>query len=240
MASKSDYERIAQASISNAKRLLRDAKELKSLGSRGHACASAILALEEGAKALIYFSASQGIIRIVEKNPNNVTTFTENDLMKHEFKHLIVAGEFEDWIDHGPFYAAMQGIRKDKLEKKEVVAVIHKAIHAHRRLKMDLATKSSMYAKEVTALHEVLSGLGIAKNKGLYVDHREGKMSIPADTDKKKLEHVIALAEVVLTVIGVSIKSRMDPYQKKVLVEEMRKTATQWRRIRSKKSKNKH
>lgn len=235
MTSREEYSVIAGASLTNARRLLRDSKKLRSTGSRGHACSSAILALEEGAKALVYFSASQGILRIVRKNPNYVTTFTESDLMKHEFKHAIVASEFEDWIGYGPFYAAMQNIRKGKLDKNEVVGIIHKAIHAHKRLRIDLMTKSSRYAKDVARMHEALKDLGILKNKGLYVDHRKGKMSIPMDIDKRKLDDLIDLAEVVLTVLGVSLRGRVDAYQKKVLMEEMRKSAAQVRRIMSRK-----
>jgi len=68
----------------------------------------AVLAIEESAKAFVYWVASEGVVRIVKKNPNYVTTHKESDLLDHEFKHLLITGDL---------YPAIKGTQIEELRK---------------------------------------------------------------------------------------------------------------------------
>lgn len=226
------YRQLADASDKNARELLRNAYDLKSVGSRGHACALAVLAMEESAKALIYHIAAEGVVRIVKKNPNSVTTFRESDLLKHEFKHALISSELAHWINYAPFYDAINSITKDRLHRKEVEAMIVRAIHGHRRLQIELLSggKAAMEAQQVFKL---LESLNRRKNDGLYVGHAGRRLLAPNSITRKELKDVLDLADTIVSILSQVIRERLKPIQKSVLMEEMRKSAKQIKRIRS-------
>jgi len=49
-------------------------------------------------KAGVYYIASEGVVRIVKRNPNYVTTYQESDLLDHEFKHMLIKVQLETWL----------------------------------------------------------------------------------------------------------------------------------------------
>lgn len=230
------YRELAVEALSNARELLRDAKKLKSFGSRGHACSLAILAIEESAKALVYLIASQGMIRIVKKNPNNVTTFRESDLLKHEFKHALIAAELEDWLFYGPFYESMARVSNRRVLRSKAGTEILRAIHTHKRQRVEMVSGGKA-AQEAKRLFEMLGRLNELKNQGLYVDHEGGHLLTPNRLDIKVLGHVIELAEAMIWIFSDAVKEGLDPTVRKVLVEEMRKSAKQVKRIEERRKK---
>src|SRR5437867_5933579 len=121
MASKRDlYQTLAQESVANARWFLADAKRLRRVGSRGHGAAFGVLSIEESSKALIYRMVAEGVLRIVRRNPNHITTFTENELLNHQFKQQVLANAFGEYLRYGPFYEAAESLRKPKFSKTEV------------------------------------------------------------------------------------------------------------------------
>lgn len=227
------YRQLADASDKNARELLRNAYDLKSWGSRGHACALAVLAMEESAKALIYHIAAEGVFRIVKKNPNNVTTFRELDLLKHEFKHALISNELAHWLNYAPFYDAINSISKNKLHRKEVEAMIVRAIHRHKRVQIELLSGGKA-AKEARQVFNLLESLNRKKNDGLYVGHAGRRLLSPNNITRNELKDVLDLADTITSIFSQAIREGIDPTQKKVMIEELRKSAKQIRRIRSK------
>jgi AbiV family abortive infection protein len=228
------YRQLADASDKNARELLRNAYDLKSWGSRGHACSLAVLAIEESAKAFVYYIASEGVVRIVRKNPNNLTTYKESDLLDHEFKHLLITGLLEDIINYGPFYEAIARIQKESLSRADVVRTIYRAIHAHQRQRLDFQSGGKR-ADEVKRIFQTLKTLNRMKNQGLYVGHKGNHVLAPNAVERKELKSVLDLADIVVEVVSISIKSGLDPAMKRAQVEELRKTARKFRRLRARK-----
>jgi len=195
MASKRDlYQTLAQESVANARWFLADAKRLRRVGSRGHGAAFGVLSIEESSKALIYRMVAEGVLRIVRRNPNHITTFTENELLNHQFKQQVLANAFGEYLRYGPFYEAAESLRKPKFSKTEVRELFLRAVHAHRIMQVDLRS-GGRATQEVQRLGSLLDRLNDLKNRGLYVDHSSGRVSTPKDTRTRDLGEVLDLAE---------------------------------------------
>jgi len=195
MASKRNlYQTLAMESLANARWFLADAKRLRRVGSRGHGVAFAVLSIEESSKALIYRLVSLGVLRIVHRKPNHITTFTESELLNHQFKQRVLANFFVEYLRYGPFYEAAQGLRNTRYSKTEVQELILRAIHGHRVMQVDLQS-GGRSAKEVQRLLSLLERLNDLKNRGLYVDHSNRSISTPKETRPRELREVLELAE---------------------------------------------
>ena len=195
MASKRNlYQNLATESVTNARWFLADAKRLRRAGSRGHGAAFAVLSIEESSKSLIYRLVAEGVLRIVRKNPNHITTFTKNELLNHQFKQQVLANAFGEYLRYGPFYEAAESLRKPKFSKTEVRELFLRAVHAHRIMQVDLRS-GGRATQEVQRLGSLLDRLNDLKNRGLYVDHSSGRISTPKDTRTRDLGEVLDLAE---------------------------------------------
>ena len=195
MASKRNlYQGLAMESIANASWFLADAKRLRRVGSRGHGAAFGVLSIEESSKALIYRLVALGVLRIVRKKPNHITTFTESELLNHQFKQRVLANFFIEYLRYGPFYEATRGLRKPKYSKTEVQELILRAIHGHRVMQVDLQS-GGRSAQEVQRLLSLLERLNDLKNRGLYVDHSNRSISTPKEVRTRELREVLELAE---------------------------------------------
>jgi AbiV family abortive infection protein len=188
------YQTLATESVANARWFLADAKRLRRVGSRGHAAAFAVLSIEESSKALIYREAAEGVLRIVQKKPNHITTFTENELLNHLFKQRVLANAFGEYLRYGPFYEVAEGLRKPKFSKSEVQELFLGAVHAHRVMQINLQS-GGRATQEVQRLGNLLDRLNDMKNRGLYVDHSSGRILTPMDTRTRDLGEVLGLAE---------------------------------------------
>src|SRR5205809_2539972 len=176
MASKRNlYQNLATESVTNARWFLADAKRLRRAGSRGHGAAFAVLSIEESSKSLIYRLVAEGVLRIVRKNPNHITTFTKNELLNHQFKQQVLANAFGEYLRYGPFYEAAESLRKQKFSKTEVRELFLRAVHAHRIMQVDLRS-GGRATQEVQRLGSLLDRLNDLKNRGLTMSiiHREG------------------------------------------------------------------
>src|SRR5438132_3369402 len=152
------FRRLAEESLANARRFFSDAKRLRRVGSRGHAAAFAVLSIEESSKALIYREVAEGVLRIVRKNPNHITTFTESELLNHQFKQRVLANAFGEYLRYGPFYEAAESLRKPKFSKTEVRELFLRAVHAHRIMAVDLQS-GGRATQEVQRLGSLLDRL---------------------------------------------------------------------------------
>src|SRR6266566_1201071 len=187
------YRRIADAARDNARQFLRDAERLASAGSRGHASSLAILSVEESAKAVVYYLAAQGVYRIVKRKPNYVTTFREQDLLNHRFKHAIVSNIFSEGLFYAPMLAQVSRLRKQEFTRDEVQQIMQKAVHAHRRLRIELASGGHA-TKSIKRLFELLESLDSHKNRGLYVDHQRASVSDPQEITRSQMREILDLA----------------------------------------------
>ena len=195
MPSKRDlYRRLCSESARNARHFLNDARKLKRGGSRGHAIALAVLSIEESAKARTYHEATEGILRVVCKNPNHMTTFQEKELLDHRFKHAVLANVLADYFRYAPFYEVIENLRKPSLSKDEVREIVVGAVHSYRLLQVDLAS-GGRAAREVQSIFGLLERLNELKNRGFYVDHASGQVLLPNDLSTRDLERLLELAE---------------------------------------------
>jgi AbiV family abortive infection protein len=226
------YRLVSAAAAANARQLIRDARNLKSIGSRGHACSLAILSIEESAKALVYYTASEGVYRLVEKNPNYVTTYRKKDLLDHRFKHAIVSAFLADWMFYLPFYSILEGKRKDTFRRSEVEQLLQKAIHSHRRHRIELSSGGKA-TQELNKMFSLLESLNDKKNRGLYVDHTDCAVLRPNGLSAKETQHVLSIAEMVTQMVSEIVRVSIAPEQKRILVDEARRLAQQLKRLKS-------
>jgi len=195
MSSKQNlYQTLARESVANARWFLADAKRLRRAGSRGHGAAFAVLSIEESSKALIYRLVALGVLRIVRKKPNHITTFTEGELLNHQFKQKVLADAIGEYLRYGPFYEVAESLRKPKFSKTEVRELFIRAVHAHRIMQVDLRS-GGRATQEIERLGSLLDRLNELKNRGLYVDHSSGRILTPKDTRTGDLGEVLDLAE---------------------------------------------
>jgi len=225
------YRELSMESVGNAKHFLADAKRLKQARSRGHAIALTVLSIEEASKALVYHNAAEGVLRIVGKNPNHITTFQERELPDHRFKHTILAGLLAEWIRYAPFYEAAERLRKPRLTKEEVREVILGAIHAHRLLQVDLAS-GGRTAKDVKDLFELLEQLNDLKNRGFYVDHAGRRMLLPNDLTRRELERLLELGEGAIEMVSQLATLHYTEREKRLQIEANKELLKRARRAR--------
>ncbi len=193
------FRTLAVESVTNARRFFADAKRLKRVGSRGHAVAFAVLSIEESSKALIYRLVAEGVLRMVRRNPNHVTTFTENELLNHQFKHEVLASAFVEYLRYGPFYEVAERLRKPNFSKAEVRELVLRAVSAHRVMQVDLQG-GGRAAQEIQRLLSLLKRLNDIKNRGLYVGHTNHRISRPRDVRTSELREVLELGEAAIEI----------------------------------------
>lgn len=193
-----------------------------------------VLSVEESSKALIYHFAAEGVYRVVAKKPNHISTFTEKELLDHRFKHSFLASLFLDYLLYAPFYGALETIgrsRKTAIPKSDVRLLILQAIQGHRRLQVEMSG-GGRAAKEVQRLFSLLQSLGAIKNRGLYVDHREGRVQSPRETPKEQLDDVLALAEGAIAMVEEASKRPYSVREKELQREENKRLLTAIRQAR--------
>jgi len=224
------YQRVAEASASNARQFLRDAERLASTGSRGHASSLAILSIEESAKAIVFYLAAQGVFRIVKKKPNYVTTYRKEDLLDHRYKHALVSNLLSEAIFYAPFYAGLARIRRTTFSRDEVHEIIQRGVHAHKRARIEFSAGRS--AKEIKKLFQLFETLSSRKNRGLYVDDTDGNLLQPNDVSRNELREVIELGWSVADMVSESIGNALPPAQRKLLQNSGRELAADIRKIK--------
>jgi AbiV family abortive infection protein len=209
------FRTLADDSLGNARRLFADAKRLKRVGSRGHAIAFAVLSIEESSKALLYREVAEGVLRIVRKNPNHLTTFTEGEILDHRFKHGLLSNAILEWIRYGTFYEVAEGLRKPRYSRAEVRDIVLRAVHAHRITQIELQSESRA-AHELKRQLDLLAGLNDLKNRGLYVDHIHGKISRPSDIRPSELEAVLDLSKAAIEISAEALRRNYSEREKRL------------------------
>ena len=226
------YRKLALAALANSKELLRDANRLARAGSRGHASALAILSIEESAKGLVYNLAAQVILRVVKRNPNGITTFREADMLDHRVKHAFVSGLLADALFYGPFYEAASRLKKLTFSREEVRSLIEGALIRHRRLRFEIQ-RGARTSRDLGKLFNLLEGLNVRKNRGLYVDHRRELVLIPDDIPRKDLVEILELSTAICEIVAKALEETIPPHRRAVLLEENRKFAEDLLRART-------
>lgn len=225
------YRSVAEVAVANSRQLYRDAKKVKSVGSRGHSCSLAILSIEESAKALVYYTASEGVYRIVKGKPNYITTFRKKDLMDHRFKHSIVSAFLADWIFYMPFYQVIGETRKREFSKSEVEALFGRAIHLHRRHRIEISS-GGRAAQNMAKMFALMEQLNERKNLGLYVDHTSSRVLRPNDIPRDEVKDVFDLAGMIVKMVAGIVKTSLSDEQRELLVTEARKAAEQLKSLK--------
>ena len=204
------YRKVAEAALQNAKELSRDAEHLRRVGHRGHACSLAVLSIEEAAKSFLYSLAAHGFSRVVHKRTNQALSFYEKDVLDHKTKHRVFAGLLVERLSYGPFYDAIGGIRKGKLNRSEIEYLITTAIFEHRRLQFELRSGGQAF-EQVKRLLQLLESLNDMKNRGLYVSRERYSVLQPNDMTRDQLSEVMAFAEEAIALSEAVLKQTISP-----------------------------
>lgn len=223
------YRALAEASLTNARRLRLDAKALQKRGSRGHACSLSILAIEESAKGIIYKRAADGIIRFVKKNGNGVTTYSEDHLKVHKYKHATISNLIGEAISFAPLQQTLAETRKATFSRAEVERLLRKA-HLNAKLFASELESESPSAKLLRNLFGLLSRLDFLKNAGLYVGRSGGRVQFPDKEVVADYADVADIADAMIVAAEIELRrvvSRRDReeqrFQLKALLAQARR-----------------
>lgn len=207
------YLELGKESFHNALQHHHDARALKRRGSRGHACALAILSLEEAAKAYLYKLAGEGVYRIVGRKPNNISTFSESQLFDHKFKHGIITRLLIESIQAMPIHRVLSKTRKKSFTRAQVQRLLADLLHeqALQQIELQRDGRGSSSLKKVFGL---LERLNETKNDSLYVGHKAGKVIRPDDMKPRQVAEVVDFSSLILDVVGQLIETPFDPKQR--------------------------
>lgn len=225
------YRALAEASLTNARKLRLDARAVQRRGSAGHACSLSILAIEESAKAIIYKQAADGVIRFVKKNANGVTTYSEDDLKIHKYKHATIANLIGEAVSFAPLQQTLAETRKATFSRGEVERLLRKA---HLRAKMftsELQTESRS-ARLLRDLFGLLSRLDALKNAGLYVGRNLGKVQLPDEEVAADCADVAEIADAMVLGAEMEIRRRLTKQDAAEQRDNLRTLLAQVRRLR--------
>lgn len=218
------YLRLAAACLENAADHLNGARALRKRGSRGHAYSHAVLSIEESAKAYLYWLAGRGVYRIVTRNPNGISTYSEKQLFDHKFKHSIVARIVVQAILYAPVSRVLSKTRAKTFSREQVEAMLGDLIH-EQELQQIRMQSGSREAKEVARLFATLERANERKNMGLYVGQREGKALLPNDCPRRELREGVELAGSVLEVVNEIVGSTLSREAKERAARALREVA---------------
>lgn len=223
------YLELAEASFDNAVKHYNDARALKKRGSRGHACALAVLSLEEAAKAYLYKLAGEGVYRIVSKEPNNISTFSESQLFDHKFKHGIIARLLVETLQSVPVRRVLSKTRKRRFTRAQVERMLADLLHEQAMQQIELR-KGGKRVESVSKVFAILESLNDTKNNSLYVGHIAGKINRPDNLSPKRLSEVIDLSAAMLDGVGQILDLSLNPERRKQVALMVREIAAALRR----------
>jgi len=147
-----------------------------------------------------------------------VTSFTESELRDHRFKHGVLARALIDYVQYGPFYELAGQLRKPRFSKADVRELIHRAIHAHRILQVDLSS-GGRTARDFQRILALLEQLNDLKNRGFYVGDSKGKVIRPKEIRPKDLAEVLGLAEGAIEISSETLHRPYSAREKKLQKE---------------------
>jgi len=225
------YREMANASLKNAIKLLSDSRKLRKSHSRGRACALAVLSIEEASKAHVYDWAADGIVRIVKKNPNHITSYCEDDLKKHKYKHRVVKEILMDFYEYYPFYELVKHVKKRKITNEEFVMHIHSGIESHKRWKLVVSKDEGLRERRQRAF-KLLERMDSMKNSGFYVDRSSTRAHTPDEICLDDLDDLTEMADTLVLLTHLTLAKQRTSIQKKALADEKRKYATLARRYK--------
>ncbi|MGC2359379.1 MAG: AbiV family abortive infection protein [Thermoplasmata archaeon] len=203
------YLNLAEACLGNAKDHFNDAKALRKRGSRGHAYSHAILSIEEAAKAYLYKLAGEGVFRIVSKNPNGISTYSEKQLFDHKFKHSLIARIVVQGILYAPVHRVLAKSKAKSFSRRRVEAMLGDLLHEQGLQQIRLQS-GGQAARAVASLFAALEKANDRKNLGFYVDQKDGKVQVPDDCSKKDLREGLELAASTLEVVDEIVNSSLS------------------------------
>jgi AbiV family abortive infection protein len=224
------YQELARAAVANAKGLLQDARSVHRRGSSGHACALGILAIEEAAKAIIYKQAAEGIVRFVRRKPNNLSTYSEKDLLNHKFKHGSVARLMVGAIEYYPFQQTLASTRKKSFTRAEAERLLHQA-YMRQWLHRTELQRGGRATRDLKLMFQTLERLNTLKNGGLYVGRTGNVVNRPDSFVAPELKRVRELANIVVSAADQTVSTVFTPQRRRDLTGQLRTVAAQTRRL---------
>jgi AbiV family abortive infection protein len=225
------YQAVAEASVENARLLINDGKALRRRGSVGHACALAILGMEEAAKALIYKQAAEGVIRLVRRDPNNLSTYSEKDLLNHKFKHGAITRLLIGSVEFAPFLQTLAESRK-KVFSRDDVAVILRRAHTRQWLQRTELDRGGKAAIELQRMLKTLARLDSLKNDSLYVGRVPNDVRHPSGIPPKEVSNVWEIANSVVKAAEETVAKPFSKDQRREFAEQLRILSAQSRRLK--------
>lgn len=211
--------------MENSLELYRGAESLRRRGSRGHAYSLLVLSIEEAAKAYLYKLAGEGVYRIVTKRPNGISTYSEDRLFDHKFKHAIIARLVVQAILYSPVGMVLSKTRRTHFTRKQVEAMLADLLHEQELMQIRLRP-GGRAGVEIRRVFETLERANHRKNSGFYVGHEDGKVRRPNDCPKKVLKEGFELAGVVCDAVGELLDMSLSPAQKRQASAAVREVAS--------------
>ena len=224
------YLAIASASFENALEFVRDAEALRRRGSRGHSYSLVVLGIEEAAKSYTYKLAGEGIFRIVSRKPNGVTSFSEDQLSEHKFKHQLIARLVIQGLASAPVAKVLAKTRKAHFSRAEVARMLADVLHQQQLLGFELRPERPA-GKQFRRLFETLEKANGRKNSGFYVDTERGKVRRPNDCPKSTLREAFELADLALGGVGAVLDAKLSAADRRQNAAALREALAAARRV---------
>ncbi|MFZ1023305.1 MAG: AbiV family abortive infection protein [Thermoplasmata archaeon] len=225
------YQEIARTAADNAAAFLQDAKSAFRRRNIGHSCSLGILAIEESAKAIIYKQAADGIVRFVKRKPNNVSTYSERDLLDHKFKHGSVATLMMGAIEYYPFVVALKSTRRKQFTREHAETLLHDAFTRQLVQRAELS-RGGKSTRDLMSLFQTIAKFNDLKNGGLYVGREGASVSRPNEFVKVDVKIVGELALLLVKTAEHTVSTTFSVHRRRVLAEHLRLVAAQTRRVK--------
>ncbi len=223
------YRALADACLENAVDHFKDAEALRKRGRRGHAYSHAVLCIEEAAKAYLYKLAGEGVYRIVSKNPNAISTYSEKQLFDHRFKHTIIARIVVQSILYAPVHRVLAKTRAERFSRRKVEGMLVDLLH-EQELQQIRMRSGGQGAAVVARVFAALEQANERKNLGFYVDQEDGKVLLPNVRSRKELREGLELAATILEAVDEFVGSTLSRETKERAANAFREVATALRR----------
>lgn len=185
-------DKAAIKGLKNAYDLAESAEQLSSLGKIGAAVSLLVIACEELSKARHYRSISYGIITVDESKLGDRYVFSPKVMREHELKHMDSAGS-----GLASLVMSLAEKNRDKIDEfisANNIDLSKGLLSKEDQKKFDSFTESLFesdkeYQKEFKELQDLMRRMEELKERGLYVDVKDGNVLSPDDT--KESDYIV-------------------------------------------------
>ena len=179
---------------------------------------------------MIYKLAAEGLIRFVRRNPNNISTYNEKDLLNHKFKHGAIARLLVAALEFAPFQQALSSTTRKTFTRGDVLMVLRRASARQWLYRTEMGS-GGRPARELNEMMALLGRLDQLKNRGFYVGPDRSGVRRPNEIGRKDLEQTLELATVVINAAQVEVSGSYDPAQRREFMAQLKMLSAHRRRL---------